>query len=899
MMTLREWMVRLVGTLRPSRRDVELEQELRLHVELVAEDARRRGSPSTDAVRVAAARLGGTTQALEALRDQLELPWLADGLRDIRHGVRVLARTPAFTLVAIVSLAIGIGANCAAFSFADALLLRPAAVPQPGRVVTVGATSATGISPMLVTSYPDYVDVRDRSTSFDGLVAFAEAAVAFEPAAGTPPKPAIGLVVSGNFFSVLGISPEVGRAFRRDEDQVPGRDAVIVLGHELWEQQFAADPQVLGRTVRLNGNEFAVIGVAPRGFTGFDVVTRYQFYVPMMMWPMITGDASRQPLEDRALRRLTIKGRLKPGATIEGARSELSVIARDLEREYPATGRNHGLAVRTELQNRVAQSPPAARLITLLGLLAAAVLCAACANVAGLLTSRAPMRAREMALRMAIGANRSRVLRLLVTESVLLALAGGLLGLGVGYGGILLFRQFRIPTDLPITAVFELDQRTLVVSLVVALVSAVLFGLVPAVRATRADLTAVMKATEAAGYGRRRTWGRWLLVGGQVAVSVVLLTVAAFVYRGFQQRFEAGPGFRTKNVLLMWFQPALVQYDRVETQRFFERLVESARLVPDLRSATLASYMPMDGGVGRVAIIPEGFQLPPGVETVAVPTSAVDEAYFEMLQVPVIRGRGFSQTDTADTPLVAVVNEQLAARYWPGQDALGKRFRVDTGNGPWAEIVGVARNTKYVSLIEAPMEFAYFSFRQRQQARMALFAESSGDPATLIAPLRQMVHDIDARQPIFNIRTFDEAYRMRAVVIFTIISRFVAAMGVMGLALALVGLYALVAYTVGRRTREIGIRLAIGARRSAVLRMILQQGMTVALVGLVLGLAASLGASTALAAFVPGGLQPGGGVDFVAFLLVGATVVAVTLLAALVPARRAARINPTDALRWE
>ena len=723
-MTLRECVVRLIGTLSPRQRDQELEEELRLHVELAADEARRRGGPP-ERVRIAVAQLGGTTQAMEALRDQRGLPWLADWMQDVRYGYRILMKNPGFTLVGILSLAIGIGANCAAFSFADALLLRPPAIPRPGRVMTVGATSPTHISPILVASYPDYADLRDRSTSFEGLIAFTEAAVALADRPGTPSRPAIGLLVSGNFFSVLDVEPQLGRAFRPDEDEVPDRDAVLILGHECWEQQFGADPAVLGRTVRLNDIDFTVVGVAPRGFTGFDPFTRYQFYIPIKTWPMIAADPTRQPLDDRGWRRLTIKGRLKDGETLDRARTELSVIARDLERAYPGTNRNSGLAVRTELQNRLAQSPPAARLIVLLGLLAAAVLCAACANVAGLLTSRAPMRAREMALRMAIGADRSRVLRLLLTESVLLALAGGLMGLAVGYAGILLFRQFRIPTDLPIAAAFALDGRTLLVSSAVALASAVLFGLAPAFQSTRADLTAVMKANDAAGFGRRRTWGRRLLVGGQVAVAVVLLAVATFVYRGFQQRVDDGPGFRTDHVLMMWFQPDLVRSAPIDSQRFFERLVGDARLVSGVTSATLASYMPMDGGVGRVGVVPEGFEFPPGTENVAIPSAVVDEAYFDTLQLPIVRGRGFRITDTPQTTLVAVVNEHLAARFWPGEEPLGKRFRLNDSRGPWVEIVGVAKNSKYVSLIEPPTDFTYFTFRQRPQRKMALFAAVS------------------------------------------------------------------------------------------------------------------------------------------------------------------------------
>lgn len=898
-MTLREWMLRLVSTLRPRRRDDELEQELQLHVDLAAEAARRRGMPAAEAERLTRAQLGGTAQAVEALRDQRHLPWLADAIRDARHAVRGLRKHSGFALVSVLSLAIGIGANCAAFSFADALLLRPPAVPDPWHVLTVGSTSSLARDLELSASYADYVDLRDRSTSFSALVAFAEAAVVANQEARATPRPTIGLVVSRNFFDALGVSPQIGRAFRADEDAVPGRDAVVMLSHELWEERFGADPAVLGRTIRLNHQPFTIVGVTPRGFMGFDPFVRYQFYAPIAAWPLLSPDPTRAPLDDRGSRRFTIKGRLRGRVTLAQARAELSVIGGDLARAYPETSRDRIVTAHTELQHRIAQSPAAARLVALLGLLAIAVLMAACANVAGLLTSRAPMRVREVALRMAIGASRPRVVRLLLTEATILALIGSALGLGVAYAGVLLFRQFRIPTDLPIAATFALDGRTLLVSVAVALVSVLLFGLLPAVLATRADLTAVMRSTEAVGHGRRRTWGRGALVGLQVALSVVLLAVATSVYRGFQERVSEGPGFRTAGILVMWFQPGLARYSPSETQRFFEHVVDEVKGLPDVASATLASYMPMDGGAGRVAIVPDGVTLPVGVDRINVPSAVVDESYFDTLQIPILSGRAFSRTDTTSSSLVAVVNEQFAARYWPGEPAVGKRLQLDRPDGRWAEIVGVAKTTKYEQLTETPREFVYFTFRQRPPVRMALLAASPADPSTLMGPLQTMVRRLDPDQPIFNVRPLDEAYRMRAVVVWEIVSRFVGALGLMGLALALVGLYALVTFAVSRRTREIGIRMAIGADRASVLQMVLRHGMVIALGGLSVGLIASVGVSSALTAVVPGGIQLLGRVDAVGFLFVALTVLAVTFVAAWVPAQRAARISPTEALRCE
>jgi predicted permease len=897
--TLRESLVRLLGTLRPRRRDDDLEQELRSHVEFAADEARRQGEAPERTTRAALAQLGGLTQAMEALRDQRSLPVLADIARDVRHACRSLAKAPLFTGVAIVSLAIGIGANSAAFSFADALLLRPPAIPRPGNLMTVGTVAPTQLSPMLLTSHVDYLDIRNRSRSVDGVIAFREASATLAPVAGAVPRPAIGLLTSSNFFDVLALTPTVGRTFRPDEDAVPSRNLVVILSHDTWTSQFSADPSVVGRTIRLNNAEFTIVGVGPQNFSGFDLFTRYQFYIPVMAAPALGTMPPRRLVNDRDARQFSLRARLKRGVTIEHARAELAVLAQDLARAYPETNRGTRIEIRSEIQNRMAQSPPAAGLIAMLGVVSGLVLCAACANVAGLLTSRAPTRARELALRMALGAGPRRVVRLLLTESLLLATAGGLLGLTVGYAGILLFRQFRIPTDLPIAPEFALDRRGLIVSATIALASALLFGLAPAIRSSRTQLTAAMKADDGAGAHRHRTWGRHLLVSVQVTLSVVLLVMATFVYRAFNERFEAGPGFRTDHVAMMWFQPSLVGYSPEDAQQFYHRVVSDARSVPGVTSATLASYMPMDGGVRRVAVAPENFQFPPGRDTVSVPTAAVDEAYFDMLRIPVVRGRPFARTDTLDTPLVAVVNEQFASHYWPSENPVGRRFRVDGSAGPWAQIVGIARNAKYVSLIEPQMEFVYFTFRQRPQTRMALFAESTGDPSQLFAPLLQMVRRVDANQPVFNIRTLEDAYSMRTVVIFRIITQFVGAVGVMGLVLALVGLYALVAYTVGRRTREIGIRMAIGANRRNILGMVLRRGLLVALAGLAAGIVASKGAWSALAAFVPGVMQTNGRFDSIGVVFVTLVILVVTALAAILPAYRASRIAPTEALRCE
>jgi len=703
--------------------------------------------------------------------------------------------------------------------------------------------------------------------------------------------------VSGNLLPLMGVEPTIGRAFRPDEDQVKGRDAVVILSQILWEQAFASDPGVLGRSIRINGAPFTVIGVAPASFTGMNQFVRADFIVPMMMSPRLINDAKAGSLEARDVRDLTLKGRLRPGATQEQAQSELTAIGTDLERAYPETNRNQQFFVNTELQSRIAQSPPDAMLIAMLATLAIAVLLVACGNVAGLLTSRAPMRAREMALRLAIGAGRGRVIRQLITESLLVSIAGGVLGLGIGYAGMMLFRQIEIPSELPILLTFEMDRRALAFSFLVALVSAVIFGLVPAIQASRTDLTAVIKSGDIAAPGRRRRWGRAMLTTVQVAASVVLLVVAMFIYRGFREQLANGPGYRTDHLLMMGFDTSLIRYSEKQSAQFFEQVAERARAVAGVQTVSMTTSIPMlNDSIGTVAIAPEGFAFPPGKEDASTLAARVDEHYFDAMGIALVKGRNFTRRDDDTAPRVAIVNQRLADHYWPNQDPLGKRFRLKSADNAWVEIVGVARTSKYIFVAEPPTDYVYLPYRQNPSGSMFLLARSAADPASLAAPLREMVRGLDVSMPIFNVRTMEELYRMRAVSIFNVIITTVGAMGLMGLGLSIVGLYGLVAYAASRRTREIGIRMAIGATAPTVLRMMLRHGLTLALTGLVLGLAASVGAGELLRAAFPSGDDRR---DLMSLFLIAPVVLIATLLAVYIPAGRASRVNPVVALRYE
>jgi predicted permease len=823
--------------------------------------------------------------------------WLERIWQDIRHGARVFAKNPGFSAIALISIAFGTGANVAMFSVADALLLKPLPVARPDEVVTVGSKVRSGLAVFSVVSYPDYVDIRDRNRSFDGLVAFASRVAGFTVAPGAPPQMKMLTMVSENFFRVLGVEPQIGRSFRPDEDRVPGRDAVVVLSDGLWQQEFGGDPSALGRTVRIAGIEFTVIGVAPEQFTGLDQRFRGAAYVPLAMWPKLMNSPAIDPLTTRDFRNLTMKGRLKPNVTLVEAQAELTTMAKDLERAYPDTNTNQALTVQTELQLKFERNPLDNALLVLLTTLSVAVLCVACANVGGLLASRAPVRAREIALRLAIGAGRPRLVRQLITEILSITFAGGLGGLAVGYAGIILMRQIEYPTDVVAVPVVQLDERTMFFSLALAMGSAFLFGLSPAIQMTRVDLVGSLKSTDVSSTRRQRLTGRSMLVSIQVALSLVLVTVALYTFQVFHRALTQGPGFRTTHLAKLSIDTSQARYGESQWARFFERLVDDAGRLNGVRSATITSAIPLFS-FDVTQVRPEGFHLPPEQKSVRTYGNSVDEHYFATMGIPILAGRDFRATDTPDSARVSIVNETFARHYWPAaaiSDVVGKRFRLNDEHGPWIEIVGVATTSTYGYFAEPPQDAVYFPFRQRPRGNMVLLAETNGESATVLAPLREMVRRMDAEVPLYDVQTMEVFYDARVTSIGNVIIRMTGALGLMGITLTMVGLYGLVSYAVSRRTREIGIRIAVGASYRRVVGLILRQGMAPAWFGLAAGLVLSALTTRLLAALIPVNHQ----YDPQSFYLAVPILLVVTLLAAFIPARRAARLDPTIALRGE
>jgi len=780
----------------------------------------------------------------------------------------------------------------------DALIFRPYPIPHPGSLVTLVSTSREDSFDYF--SYREYLDIRSETKSYDGVIANADMeAVGFSAAPAATPRIKGGMLVSGNYFHALGVEPRVGRGFREDEDQVPGRDAVVVLGPDFWKHEFASDAGVVGRTIRLNGTEFTVIGVAPESFPGMLIFGHPDFYMPLAMARTFSTNRQKNFFEDRDDRELNVSARLKPGTTLQQAQNELAVLAKNFEREYPKVNRSRGAAVHTQFEIRTRGDDVNWKFGVIFMILALAVLLVACTNVAGLLLSRARTRTREIAVRLAIGAGRFRLIRLLLTESLILASLGGLAGIAIGYGVVEWFHTYQnviFMTDLPLSIPFRMDTRALLASLVLSVLSALLCGLAPALQSTRVDLVNGLKSADVDVPDRKRLWGRNVLVVAQVATSLMLLTASFLMVRGFQHGVLEGNGFAKDHLLMASFDPRLVQYNVAQTQQFYKLLAERVREAPGVQGEALTQNVPLgQEDFDGVAFVPDDFQMPRDRENFNSTMDTVDQGYFETMGIPILRGRGFLASDTAEAPRVAIVNEQFAKHYWPGEDAVGRHIRLDSPTGTPVEIVGVAQTIKYQDASEKAADFVYMPLAQHPVARMALMLRSSGDPLQLVQPVKDIVRTLDPNLPMLHTMSYEDFYLNQAVRGPQIAIDLVGSMGVVGLLLTIAGLYGLVTYNVSRRTREIGIRIALGAASSDVLRLVMGKGLVLVGMGTVIGLAMGFAVEQLMNSM----LFNAGGVDILAYVIVVPSLFLVTMLAVYVPARRASRIAPTQALRYE
>jgi predicted permease len=812
--------------------------------------------------------------------------------QDLRFALRRLSKSPGFTLVAVASLALGVGANAAIFSLVNAVLLRPLPVRDPGRLVSVSLTGKD--DSMQAFSYPTYKDFRDRNQTLDGL--FAERMAPLSLSRGAGNERVWGYLVSGNYFEVLGVGAERGRTFTQADDGAPLSAPLAVVSHSCWQRRFGGDPDLVGRDVQLNGHPFRVVGVMPEGFAGTEIIYTPEVWVPMSMQEWV--EPGNAWLERRTTQNLFAVGRLKEGVTSEQAEASLNLLAGQLGREYPDTDEGR----------KVVLIPPGFILPQLRGAVVgfaavlmgavSLVLLIACANLANLLLARASGRRKEIALCVALGASRWRLVRQLLVESLLLALAGGGAGLLLAAWLMELVAAYRPPIDIPVWIETGVDWRVLLFALGASLLTTVIFGLVPALQATRTDLVPALRGV-ASSRARGRSRLRGALVVAQVTLSLVLLVAAGLTVRALRQLQTASPGFEVEYGLVASFDLGLQGYDEARGRDFQRRLLERVRALPGVRAASLTDLFPLSLNYSNNDIHIEGRPGARGANAAQAMVASVEPDYFAAMGIPLVTGRPFGGRDAPEAPRVVVVNETFARRFFPGVDpareAVGKRVSFRGDEGPWDEIVGVAKDGKYWTIGEAPQPFVYSPLAQSYASTVTLVVRAPGGDARALAPaLNAEVRALDAGLPLFDVKTMEEHL---GVSLFParVAAALLGGFGLLALVLAATGVYGVVSYAAAQQTREIGIRVALGARRRDVLRLVAGRGMLLVALGVALGLAGAL----ALTRFMEGVLYGVSASDPLTFALVAALLLAVALVACLVPARRATKVDPMIALRYE
>jgi len=815
-------------------------------------------------------------------------------MSDLRFAIRQLLKNPGFTVVAVLTLALGIGANTAIFSVVDQLLVRPLPAPEPQRLALLGQVHREGRPPDFDFNYPIFRDYQRENTVFSHLTATAATAVGLGTGGATERQSA--LLVSGNYFTMLGVNAALGRTFAPTEGVELDDAPVVVLSHGLWQRRFGADPQVIGRSITVNGRSFTVIGVAPREFTGTNRGTVPDLYVPITMYGQLNADrpGGEHPLTTRYFTWHSIMGRLKDGVTPAEAKAAMGLLAQQAHAAgLPNTSTN--LVILPGAQGFTGDLRDARLPLNLLFGTAALVLLIACANLANLQLARATGRTRDFAIRLALGAGRGRLICELLTESVLLALGGGVLGMLVAVWLVDALGRFR-PPGAEVQLATGLEPRVLLFAFGASVLTGILFGLAPALRAGRPQLVPELKG----GGGTTETRvGRWnlrsVLVVLQIALSLLVLVSAGLCVRSLRKLQQVDPGFEPSKVVLMSFDLGLNSYTPARAKEFYDRLLERVRTLPGVESAGLALVTPLSGWAPQTSVERvEGHQAGPRDHPFGEFNLVTDD-YFRTLNLPLLRGRDFDAGDAATGASTVIVNEAFVNRYWPGQDVLGKRiFQHGPNGGTPTEVVGVVRSTSSRTLTDAPRPALYFPVAQKPETALTLAVRTGLDPAATIAVLGELVKSLDANVPVFKVRTLAEQ-KDGSLALQRMAATLLGSFGVLALLLAALGIYGVLAYAVSRRTREIGVRMALGAQVADVLGLVLRQGLGLIAVGLLLGLAGAFGATRLLRGFLFE-VQP---LDPLTFATVVVLLAVVALFACWLPARRAARVDPMVALRNE
>jgi putative ABC transport system permease protein len=810
---------------------------------------------------------------------------------DLRYGVRSLLKRPSFTIVAVLTLALGIGINTTVFSLANAVFLRQLPVASPHNLVWLFSGNDNP------SSYPEYLEYRNQTDLFEGVL--ASEWMALNLGSEGHALRVAGAVVSANYFEVLGVTPRLGRTFSPEEDKT--QSPVAVISESLWQRQFGADQNVVGKSLVLNGHPFTVIGVAPREFVGTEEAFPREIWIPLQTKEIVRPSplaAGNDPLNDRRSRSLDVMARLKHGVTLNQAQTAMNVVGSRLAQNYPETNANFRIALYTAGNGRpIFRSllkPVTQILLAVVGL----VLLIACANVGNLLLSRAVGRRKELAIRLTLGATRLRLIRQLLMESILLGCAGGMAGLILNFWLINSLAALKPPVPLPLNVEFHTDWRVLIFTLLMSVLSGIVFGLIPAIQSSKQNLVPALK-DHAGQLGDHRGFFslRNALVIGQVSLSIVVLIGAGLFLRSLNHARAIDPGFDANHVLTLSFHTNAQGYDERKAQQFYQQLTERIQTLPGVDNVSIAQSAPLSFFYAPAFGAPmfvEGHEPPPGTDPSFAGMNIIGPNFFNTINVPLPLGRDFNNQDQEGTPRVAIVNETLVQNFFPDGNALGQRLRV-LGRRPASyEIVGIVKDSKYRSLGEAPTPYIFVPYSQSPQPSMAVHVHTNGNPKQLIAAIRREVQTLDPNLPAFNVTTLADNIE---------ISLFPARLGAVllgvfgGLALliASIGIYGVMSFGVSERTREMGIRMALGAQRGDVLRMVIFQGMKVASIGVAIGSGLAFVSTRVLSSY----LYDVSTTDPVTFTGITLILIGVACLACYLPARRATRVDPLEALRYE
>jgi putative ABC transport system permease protein len=867
----------------------EIDEEMRFHIDMRVEENVRRGMSPEGARREAEQRFGGLTRIKEMGYEVRGGGFVETLWQDLRYGVRMLLKHPGFTFIAVLTLALGIGVNTALFSVVNAILLRPLPYAEPERLVQVYEGNAQQGYDRFSFSLANFVDHRDQQSGFEQMAAYYRWNANLT-GAGEPERVQVA-IVSASFFPLLRVQPLLGRGFLTEEE-TPGKNNVVVLSYGLWQRRFGGDPGILNQSVNLSGNVCTVVGVLPADF---------QFPDPFGSNPLSEAapkvDLLRpigydpKNLGDRGSHFLQVLARLKPGVELTQAQTELRAIAGRLEQQYP--DRNKGWTVNVfALQDEVVRN---VRPVLLLLLAAVAfVLLIACANVSNLLLARAAARQKEMAIRLALGAPRARLLRLLLTESLLLALAGGAVGLALAYCAMRAFISFS-PANVPRTNEIHLDGIALLFTFGTTLATSVAFGLLPTLQASKPGVNTTLKEGGRQAVNRARPRTRGLLVVAEVALSLLLLIGAGLMIRTFISFQRVNPGFRTDNLLTMKLALPSKKYPKPEQQvAFYKQVIERVRALPGVLGVGAVSDLPLAEG-GFFAFIIEGRASASPQDDPSAVWRAITPDYFRTMGMQLRRGREFTEHDQPGTVEVIVINETMAASFWPGEDPIGKRIQIyDLQPMPWREIVGVVNDTKEAGLGAPTRPEIYVPFSQRPRTAMTLIAHTAARPEQLAGVMRAAVQTVDPEQPVFRVSTMEQFFSAEVAVPRATMF-LLGALAVAALILAAVGIYGVMAHAVTQQTHEIGIRTALGATQRDVLRLVVGQGMTLTLIGVVIGLAGAFALTRLMTSLLFGVSAT----DPATFTIIALLLTGVALFACYIPARRATKVDPLAALRYE